>query len=998
MRRFIFLALGILASCKGVDQVGNAFGVVAGGGSGGGFEVTLLTLNPTAYDFGAVTLNATSTKTILVSNSGQTPITLGSIALSGNAAFSQTNNCGASIAVGQSCSVTATFTPTSSVTVSTILSIEYNDGAQKATSLLGQGGSSLVFNGIDTVTNVGAKSAKLNWTGATGGSVSAYQVQRLEGSSWNVKATLDNTKTHYVDATLSPATTYSWRVYALDSFGVPDGNTTVRTALTSVVAFDDLDPSDLSVAENATTTATLSCSDNVGNTPVYSLVGQTDTDAGCSVVGSTFSCTPAIKSSHVTWTSTVDLRCVIDGVTLDKSVVLTVTDSTRPPILTVPSDRAFPNHLPVGTALSLTSSATDADGDTLTFACSVRSTNLSPADPSYMAPGSNCNSLPAIQGGTASFNATTGVLSWTPSTTQFATYEFDITVSDGFGGTDSDSFSVTSAQPAHRGVTPFVYLDSIFATGSGPAITTQATSWTDLSGNAYSGSIVGTGDNVGDHWKGDGTYTDPYRLALDGVNDYLELNANNVSAPSAFRYHTLRFRIPSSATDGFHPVVSLDNRGVIGVVKGAGENHITIGAYSGGATVDMAGTFQYDKWYTLYFLATNDGRILIFYSGLFAGHLGYGSDIRLDTPSQAGVGTNQYYVGYKPSAVGPGSGAFAQGTALYGNVEIVSLKIDSGLAWYDFLQDDYFFHERVKHYPLGDTRISSLAVVLDPATAGDFGYDAYDSALNCADTLFNFTPTGASLAVASGDNLQRYDANVGGVSNPGCLSTESGFQGTGATSDPHRWASDGTNDYFVWNRYTGITGGFVDPTTKANSFDLWVRLPNSGNSVQWNGFGPVLFAHAGEAWVTQSQLLALNNGDGTSEIQFRSFSTSGATMDVQVQDTGITVVNGSWNHIGVTMSGAGQFRIYKNGVLVYTSSSGALTLHPLTQTLTSAGAWQAMTMGYAYTNHGGAYVQVFSKADFGPLRIYAGDELSASEVLYNCNHDKARFQGATCGP
>jgi hypothetical protein len=71
----------------------------------------LATLSSNAVDFGSVITGATSAVAqITLSNPGQGALTLSSIAAAGD--FAETNNCGASVAIGGSCIISITFTPT----------------------------------------------------------------------------------------------------------------------------------------------------------------------------------------------------------------------------------------------------------------------------------------------------------------------------------------------------------------------------------------------------------------------------------------------------------------------------------------------------------------------------------------------------------------------------------------------------------------------------------------------------------------------------------------------------------------------------------------------------------------------------------------------------------------------------------------------------------------------------------------------------------------------
>jgi F5/8 type C domain/Pectate lyase superfamily protein/Abnormal spindle-like microcephaly-assoc'd, ASPM-SPD-2-Hydin len=70
-----------------------------------------ISVSPTALGFGSVaTGSASSAQAVTVTNSGSASASVGSVATSGD--FSQTNNCGSSIAAGSSCTVDVTFRPT----------------------------------------------------------------------------------------------------------------------------------------------------------------------------------------------------------------------------------------------------------------------------------------------------------------------------------------------------------------------------------------------------------------------------------------------------------------------------------------------------------------------------------------------------------------------------------------------------------------------------------------------------------------------------------------------------------------------------------------------------------------------------------------------------------------------------------------------------------------------------------------------------------------------
>jgi hypothetical protein len=73
--------------------------------------IPLVAISPSSYNFGNQALGtASSPQAIDLTNNGGAVLTISNITASGD--FSQTNNCGSSLALGASCSISATFTPT----------------------------------------------------------------------------------------------------------------------------------------------------------------------------------------------------------------------------------------------------------------------------------------------------------------------------------------------------------------------------------------------------------------------------------------------------------------------------------------------------------------------------------------------------------------------------------------------------------------------------------------------------------------------------------------------------------------------------------------------------------------------------------------------------------------------------------------------------------------------------------------------------------------------
>lgn len=102
------------------------------GGSTDGFVMKLgappvpaLNFNPLALQFGSQAVGTSSQpQNVSLSNTGTGALSISAITITGD--FSQTNNCGNSIAAGGSCTVTVTFTPTASGTRTGSLTIQDN--------------------------------------------------------------------------------------------------------------------------------------------------------------------------------------------------------------------------------------------------------------------------------------------------------------------------------------------------------------------------------------------------------------------------------------------------------------------------------------------------------------------------------------------------------------------------------------------------------------------------------------------------------------------------------------------------------------------------------------------------------------------------------------------------------------------------------------------------------------------------------------------------------
>jgi hypothetical protein len=97
---------------------------------------------PASLTFGSQTTGTTSAaQTVTLSNTGSAALTVASVSIAGD--FSQTNNCGSSVAVGDSCTISVTFTPTAAGARTGTLTVTDNSngatGSTQTVSLTGTG-------------------------------------------------------------------------------------------------------------------------------------------------------------------------------------------------------------------------------------------------------------------------------------------------------------------------------------------------------------------------------------------------------------------------------------------------------------------------------------------------------------------------------------------------------------------------------------------------------------------------------------------------------------------------------------------------------------------------------------------------------------------------------------------------------------------------------------------------------------------------------------------
>jgi hypothetical protein len=103
-------------------------------------EVLSLGFTPTSLNLGSVPVGSSSTQSATLINDGSAPVSITGITVSpSNGTFTETNNCPASLAVQQSCTVQVVFTPPDVFNYSATVSVTNNAGAAATLPVSGTG-------------------------------------------------------------------------------------------------------------------------------------------------------------------------------------------------------------------------------------------------------------------------------------------------------------------------------------------------------------------------------------------------------------------------------------------------------------------------------------------------------------------------------------------------------------------------------------------------------------------------------------------------------------------------------------------------------------------------------------------------------------------------------------------------------------------------------------------------------------------------------------------
>jgi hypothetical protein len=191
------------------------------------------------------------------------------------------------------------------------------------------------------------------------------------------------------------------------------------------------------------------------------------------------------------------------------------------PILNTISNRVYPSSaVTVGSTLALTFENTNTGSSAgMTYTCQFNQTINGIF-------GSACSSLP----GTFSFTNSTGAFSWTPSSSAWGSYQFQVIGTNSVGSSAPDTFVVDVFQ-GYPTTNLVLDLAADFATlTSFSTNNPMTTTWKNIftTGSSYDGILTGfpSPGLTTNGWNGNETTTNPYALVFNGSGTRVGLGAS----------------------------------------------------------------------------------------------------------------------------------------------------------------------------------------------------------------------------------------------------------------------------------------------------------------------------------------------------------------------------------------------------------------------------------------------------------------------------------------
>jgi hypothetical protein len=348
-------------------------------------------LSPTSVGFGNQSVSTTSAaQAVTLTNSGNAPLTIRSIAITGTNSgdFAQTNGCGASLAVGASCTISVTFTPAASGSRTTTLSVTDNaTGSPHTAALSGTGvassvrlsPTSLTFASQTVGTTSTAQVATLTNTGTTSLTITSVGISGDFAQTNNCGSSVAASGSCTISVTFKPtvAGTRTGTVTITDS--APTSPQTISLTGTATASTVILLPTSLTFASQAAGTTspaqTLTLTNGTGAALTISGVVITGTNSGdfaqtngCGAsLAAAASCTINVTFKPTAAGSRSATLAVTDNATGSPRTASLTGTGTAPAVTLSPASLTFASQTVGTTSTPQSVTLTNTGNATLTF-------------------------------------------------------------------------------------------------------------------------------------------------------------------------------------------------------------------------------------------------------------------------------------------------------------------------------------------------------------------------------------------------------------------------------------------------------------------------------------------------------------------------------------------------------------------------------------------------------------------------------------------------------
>jgi hypothetical protein len=372
----------------------------------------VVNLSPSSYNFGNQPIGTTSSAaSITLTNPGNATLNITSVTIAGTNSgdFAETNTCGSSVAVGASCTLSVTFTPT--VVGSETATLTISDNASPATqtvSLTGTGTgplvslspTSLTFPAQQVGTSSSAQSVTLSNTGSATLSITSITVSGDFSQTNTCGASLAASASCTLSVTFTPTASGSRSGSLTITDNASPATQTVSLTGTGTAPVVSLSPTSLTFpaqlvgtsgsAQNVTLKNTGNASLTMTSITVSGNFSQTNTCGSSVAVGG--SCTLSVTFTPTATGTRTGIVTITDNASPTTQTVSLTGTGTAPVVSLSPTSLTFPAQAVGGSSSAQSVTLSNTGSATLSITSITVSGNFSQTNTcgSSVAVGGSC--------------------------------------------------------------------------------------------------------------------------------------------------------------------------------------------------------------------------------------------------------------------------------------------------------------------------------------------------------------------------------------------------------------------------------------------------------------------------------------------------------------------------------------------------------------------------------------------------------------------------------